>query len=64
MPEITEQAVVEAEGQAMAANAVVMTAITGAMFPAVTSAADSAATRYIRVTISGVDYLIHAKLAP
>jgi hypothetical protein len=64
MPEVTEQAVVEAEGQAMAANAVVMEAITDAMFGTVATAADSAATRYIPVTIDGVDYLLLAKLAP
>jgi hypothetical protein len=64
MPEITEQQVVEAEGQAMAANAVVMTAITDAMFGNVSAAAAPIATRYIPVTIDGVDYLLLAKLAP
>jgi hypothetical protein len=64
MPEVTEQAVIEAEGNAIAANAVAMEAITNAMFGTVATAADSAATRYVPVTIGGVDYLLLAKLAP
>lgn len=64
MPEITEADVIEATGTAIAANATALQAIIDATFPAVTSAADSPATRYLRVTVNGVDYLLLAKLAP
>lgn len=63
MPEVTEAAPLEAIGQAMAADATIVTAITDAVFGAVQTAADSAATRYVPITIDGVDYLLLAKLA-
>lgn len=64
MPEITESAPLEATGLALAANATVMTALTDAMHGAVQTDVDSPATRYVPITIDGVDYLMLAKLAP
>lgn len=61
MPEITENAVIEATANAIAGNSDAMTALTDAMHGTVQTDVDSEASHYVPITIGGVDYLLLAK---